>query len=218
MGELTFPPNVKILPWVGKNYDKTSPKILILGESIPDERISRQVVRNRVKSLINGKWNYAFFTKLQNMFSSEDQWNRVGVNNYELDHDAFWNSISFTEYVQAPLKSVRNRPTLEMWETAKDVFVEILKTLKPDIVIVIGFDTYNHLPEFGTDGKTIKWHEHQTETWVYKIGRKSIHLIKVQHPSSPGFKQEVWTHLFGVFLRKISGQLSAPKQPRTTSK
>lgn len=197
---LTWSKKVRLVPWVGNNYEKTNPKLLILGESLYNDSKDRKLVNQYIQDLIDDKWNYSFFTKLQNIFSNPEHWEEVSKTIYQLDVEKFWNDVCFHEFIQYPMEQSKQKVPKHYWEEAHDPFMEVLQQLQPDIVIALGFETYNNLPQEGEEGKTIKCKNNSMETWKYNIGDKKITVCKIQHPSSVGFKQQVWIELFGKFL------------------
>jgi hypothetical protein len=88
------------------------------------------------------------------------------------------------------------------WENAKEPFIEVLKELKPDIVLALGYETYNNLPESGRSSFKVKYKEYSMDTWIYTIEDRDVFVCKIQHPSSIGFKQEIWSNLFNKFIEK----------------
>ena len=138
--------SVKIHPWEGNNYNNTNPKILILGLSVYDkEDISKSTAQSYIEGLIKGEWNYAFFTKVQNMFCNEKHWDKISYKNYNLNKELFWNDFCFYEYIQDRMNHPKEKTPNIYWENAKEPFIEVLKKLKPDIVLALGYETYDNL-------------------------------------------------------------------------
>ncbi len=194
---------VRFKPWEGDNYKKTNPKLLILGESFYGKSNGGETVKEYIQSIVDGDWDYAFFTKLQNMFSNPEHWDEITKKNYELNRERFWHDVCFYEYIQHPMKEAKQAVPSHYWEEAKEPFMEVLKVLKPDIVLALGFETYHNLPQGGEEGKTIKWNNNYMETWKYNYNNKLTHVCKIQHPSSPGFSQDVWIGLMDKFLKTV---------------
>lgn len=185
--------NVKIHPWKGNNYDNTDPKILILGLSVYDkEEISKNTAQSYIEGLITGEWTHAFFTKIQNVFSNEKH----------ISREIFWHDFCFYEYIQNRMDHPKEKVPNIYWENAKEPFIEIIKELKPDIILALGYGTYNNLPEFGKSSFKVTYKDQSLETWVYSIDDRNIFVCKIQHPSSMKFKQEIWSNLFRKFINK----------------
>jgi hypothetical protein len=164
----------KFEPWVGEKYAtkgfKGGVRLLVLGEShygIPgddDASFTQQVVKD------HGKENrHAFFTKTAKLVLG------MGTGEYLHDEDRrqFWDSVAFYNYVQ---EYAGERPdgnvTSEMWEKAKEPFLEVVEQLEPDALLVLGKQLGDHLPDLG---------EFDFETCV------------VTHPSSSRFSYSDWT-------------------------
>ena len=51
----------------------------------------------------------------------------------------FWNSVAFYNYIQEVVgENPRDRPTDAMWEQAKQPFLQVIESLSPDIVVILG--------------------------------------------------------------------------------
>jgi hypothetical protein len=209
---MMFSDKVKINPHIGNNYFKVSPRILILGESAYDikHKGDRDLLVNAINHIINGvkKSKYTkypqtkrFFTKLYNLFNGKKY----------SDKKSFYDDICFYDYIQEILKTSReklkDKILTKYFEEAKEPFEEIIKKLKPDIIIILGFSkTYSKLSFLQEEGKTIKISNETKNvlTWKYKIKEKTIYICKIQHPSSYRFEKEVWIKLYNKFLREYN--------------
>ena len=200
MKETEFSSKVAIRPWVGKNYKKQDIKILILGESTngPDD-LTNTEIDDQIQWIINGNWKHAFYTKILNCFSSQSKLNE-GFKNTKENRQIFWNDVCFYEYIQEKLSKPREKVKKELWDSAKEPFKEVLTKLKPDIVLAIGNETYDNLPQEGDGWKTISKAGTCMETWLYKINRRQIYVCKLKHPSGFGFKSKTAELLFENFL------------------
>ena len=199
--------NVKLVPWVGKEYEKTNPKIMILGMSIYDsENNSRKVLHSYIESLIREEWSYAFFTKIQNMFSNDRHWDFISEDNYKLNNELFWNDFCFYEYIQERMNCPKEQTPIEYWKQAEKPFFEVLEKLFPDIVLCLGYEVYNNLPNEGSYYKQFKYSNLAMDTWKYQIKKKEIIVCQIQHPSSVGFNQQKWGVLVEKFIADIKIQ------------
>jgi len=190
-----FTRNVKILPWIGKNYHSQKVKLLILGESIwyreEDVPLKKQAI-NYIESVIDG-WNGSnFFSNIQKVVQVKD----FDKNNLS-DRKIFWNNVAFYEYVQSELSQAGERPNVEQWENAQKPFKEILKKLQPDFVLAFGFELFKNLPHIDGDenGLYIRYNNKRIHTWVYRINEKPMVLIRFKHPSR-GFSPEYWRKIY----------------------
>lgn len=201
MAKHVFSKKVKIEPWVGKDYLEHKPRILILGESYyintPDVKLV-----HIIENIRDGGKNHSFFTKIGNIFSDADDWDEISLNNFQFNRASFWDSIAFTDYIQVPLQEPREKVDPALWEEAKEPFEEVLNVLKPDIVLALG-RTYDNLPEKGTLGGKINVSGKSTEYWVYSLNGHQVKVLKVQHPSSFKFSQDVWLKIHEKFLSSV---------------
>jgi hypothetical protein len=190
--ETTFSKKVRILPWVGNNYSKEKVKILVLGMSTYPEKHDRNVVNIIVKSLIDETWeDRHFWKKTYNLLKKDD----------EETQGEFWNRLSLYEYIQELLPP-KAKPTKENWQNAQEPFAEILDKLKPDIIAVMGFSTFDHLNIAGENCPPIKYKKEKMEILRYKANKKVTYFCRLIHNSHFGYIKAVWRALFFKFLEK----------------
>jgi len=152
-------------PSIGKNYGTpTIPEIRInvLGEAHHGDlkNLHRNFTREMVK-LYGQQKRLSFFTKVWKLICG-------AVNRAE-----FWENIAFYNYIQTfPGPSARIRPTTTMWEDAIDPFLKTVEELKPQLLVILGHELYNHVPT--------------------SILPKDLVICPVQHPSSWGFRYCEW--------------------------
>jgi hypothetical protein len=189
-----FSNKVKILPWIGKNYQKAYPKILVLGMSTYNKDDQKKTcVRIMAKKASEGNWNR--------------YWNRITV----LLKDAiektetkdFWEQISFYNYIQEIMDGPKQNTPNEYWEYAKEPFKEVLKKLTPDIVIVTGYTTFDNLPDECIIGKSISLNGKKLKTCEYYVNDKAINICGMWHPATPGFKFDDWRNLYRKYYKTI---------------
>jgi hypothetical protein len=204
--KMKFSNEVKIIPYIGKNYLNASPKLFILGESAYDveHEGDKDLLVNAITDLKNGKdtkytrypQTKRFFTKVCNIFIDENHWDNPS---------SFWDDVCFYDYVQKIIDGPRQKIPSEYYKAAEPSFFEVLKKTKPDIVIALGTELYKKLPSFdGEPGKTIKIRgiDKVLETYKYNIKGKAVCVGGIQHPSSYGFKTDIWIKLCSNFLKE----------------
>jgi hypothetical protein len=196
---MTYSKDVKIKPYEGKNYKNVVPKILILGMS----EWGREFEGNRERSIeyIDGIKNgkvppHPYFTKVFNVFHLE----------YHDDKKSFWDDVCFYNYIQEVMDGAQQKTPIEYWESAEKPFAEVITKLRPDIIIVTGFETYKHLPDYGKVGKIVKIADEEMETWEYNINGKKIYVCKTHHPAFHGYKPESWRKLFLKFIKSYKNE------------
>jgi hypothetical protein len=201
---MEFSSQIRLLPWIGNEYGKTDPKILILGESIY-ERPTRQFVLNMIQPIRDGtNPPGAFFTKVQTCYSNAHHWDVDFKGDYFVNTRRFWDSVAFYEYVQEPMAELGVRPSKQLWDLAKGPFLEVLEKLKPDVVVALGYETYAHLPDGGRGIDDIVSERGRMEVWEYLVDGRPVLVCRTLHPSarSPGFSPDLWLALFETLLRK----------------
>lgn len=177
---------INFTPFVGNEYFKQSSKILILGEShYRQEKFGteREYTINVVKRLgkrINGE-RHAFFTKIAKILSRKPY-----ANLSNMDAQAFWETVAFYNYVQSFVGTKpKERPTPKMFEDSQYAMKEILFSLKPDIIVVLGVELYKNLVRMNID-----FGDAMICSWT--------------HPSSPHFKREDAIATFGdIYEAKV---------------
>ncbi|MBV7313270.1 uracil-DNA glycosylase family protein [Morganella morganii] len=155
----------RFLPFIGRQYEDSiyGARVMILGLSHygdPEDaypEFTRDVINENAYSPGN-----RFFTLLTNLLRlSKDAPD-------DTERRAAWEQVAFYNYIQ-DIVGITSRisPTPEMWDEARQPFLNVVKELKPQIIIVLGTQLWDQLPEI--DG--IEW------CWV-------------KHPSSGSFSYD----------------------------
>jgi hypothetical protein len=148
MANILFSPQVVYQPWIGESYSSQTRKILFLGESHYDVDIDEllfttEVIRRQFgegQDIGDKVERYRLTKNLELLFSE----------NHKLDvrkTKKFWSEVSFYNFVQAYLVSSEARPNRTQFASSVSPFCEVVCALKPDIVVVLGFTTWDHLPK-----------------------------------------------------------------------
>lgn len=149
---------IKFKPFIGKSYQQSDFKILVLGESHyfgeedlkafnggDTSKISSvtQKVVNEYLDFKNGQGSSApwmsTFTKFSNLFAGESLLDSLLVK--------LWQSFAFYNYVQVPMGGPRESPTAADFLASEPAFKEVLKDLQPDLVLFWGHRLWNHFPK-----------------------------------------------------------------------
>lgn len=163
----------KFEPWIGEKYTtkgiEGGVRLLILGESHygtpgdDDASFTQQVVENHGKEK-----RHAFFTKTAKLVLG------MGKGEYLQDEKRrqFWDSVAFYNYIQeyageTPDGDVTN----EMWERAKEPFLDVIEQLNPDALLVLGKQLGSNLPD---------------------LEEFDFEMCVVTHPSSSRFSYTDW--------------------------
>lgn len=189
-------------PWIGDDYQaaaKFGKRVMILGEShyqwekaiTPYPELTRQAIRDQV----NDVYTFAFWTRVVSAF--------LGHKPDLSEKQEFWRSVGFYNYIQESAGfGPRVRPTPEMWTRSKPGFTEVLREHVPEVLIVLGYQLWNEIPDLGgAQDKPIEGAP-QTQTWRYPLGRgRTCLAYGIRHPSS-GFTARTWQpHILEAICR-----------------
>jgi hypothetical protein len=184
---------VKFLPWVGARYSDgfAGKRTLILGEShykwkgIADINQWRSITQTLVQEQCDGHYRKAFWTKTAKAF--------LGHCPTLEEKRTFWSSVAFYNYVQESAGDApRIAPRMESWASSQEAFKEVLISLNPDFVLILGYRLAANLRVFLIErGEDILGAE---SVATYKIatgsGTRCIGY-PIKHPSS-GFDGGAW--------------------------
>lgn len=175
--------DIAIHPWVGGRYENPihfKHKTLILGESNFTEvekfkpNLVIDCVRNDVSTDPLEERDTTGFCR----FSTKLRRIIFGNNETIGPHD-FWQDVAFYNFVQALVgKEARARPTQEMWQKSVPAFFEIVSTLKPSKILVLGKANWDNL---------LRHVQHETIDKFavnIQIGSEFVAAGYVNHPSS----------------------------------
>lgn len=158
-------------PWVGKKYwleGLSGVRVLLLGEShygdagTESPTFTAEIVKEWAQSKRS-----RFFTVVQKLVLG------LGASDWVSDEQRseFWERVAFYNFVQAfSGGEPRVRPSAQMWSAAAKPFLATVEELKPQVLVVLGYELQGHLP----------------------IIPPGIRVCEVQHPSSRGFRYERW--------------------------
>lgn len=148
-------PGVNFHPWVGAHYGRESRfdvRLLLLGEShyydnpeFSDCGFTQEVVRDWGQKL-----RARFFTIIAKVLLGSEDW---------IDDDArseIWEHTAFYNFVQSVVRGPRTPPNFRQWCEAQTPFETVLQSLKPDVVLILGWRLSEHVlhrPENVTFGE-----------------------------------------------------------------
>jgi hypothetical protein len=143
--KLIFENKLKWFPWVGRNYQTNDNKILVIGES--------HYCGTDLKSLEkheNPEFTRKFVVpELAIKYLTDDKRSATLFRNFNLGMFALksikesareegWGEMSFYNFIQEPMKDIKQRPTKVQIENGWLVFKNLIEILKPTKVIFIG--------------------------------------------------------------------------------
>ena len=182
-------------PWEGENYSRTNIfglRMLILCESVyiqknnPDPEYA---TINLVKWVCTGtrkRWTN-YFLKVYHL----------AINDQNTSVTAFWDSVLFYEYIQAPLNNNRARPTPEMWKKAIEPFRGLLVKHEPEAVLVIGKELWSNLLQ----AKLLT--ESGDDDWAIEVpGAPTAVATFANHPSGMGLSDSKWQPIVSRLIER----------------
>jgi len=137
--------DVMFHPYVGdKFYDSHyGVRVMVLGEShYGDSQDSASDFTQHVVKEHALKAGLHFFSKLTNILR--------GNTEYPSDEERYetWRHVAFYNYIQVFVgEGARIAPTSEMWSAAYQPFLEVVRQLEPDVILVLGSRLWNRMPD-----------------------------------------------------------------------
>lgn len=168
--------NVLYYPWVGKDYCKTSPKVLIVGEShyyspnLIDDPVSKTKVDN------DHNFTRDCFLEQYNVYSNT----QAVLSNNLIDNEYIANKIVFYNFFShcVGYGASDKQFVKEYLDESRELFYTILDIVKPQIVFVWGTsEMWGWMPQdscclFDYDSKNYRYEKYP-----------DIDIIHVVHPS-----------------------------------
>lgn len=179
-------------PFVGQQYDAHPAlpgRLLVLGEShylrkpeddTPDFTI--RLLQSVAADHMMPGWRTRYFKNLfflltgeRNRSVSQDRWK------------GFWNSLAFYNYCQTRrLTRPLMRPTPQEWESAREPFRTVLAKLRPDFVLVTGYQVSGHATALSASVATAD----NDGIWLPLSGAGYALARGIYHPSSRQFRHD----------------------------
>ena len=186
-------------PWVGKEYNANTKRLLILGESHygpPSMPGNSTILLTR--EYAEGLWNHRFWTNIMQAV--------LGKPHCEIDRVEFWNRVAFYNYVQQPVAETAGvAPTPDMFLASKAAFFSVLSELAPTSILVLSKRLWENLPSEGRPGLSISIGDTTRETWLYPIDGGEVLASWIPHPSW-GFSWRRWHPLIAA-IRAASSNI-----------
>jgi hypothetical protein len=192
-------PHVNFMPFVGRSYGYHSAfaiPVLVLGEShytaTSRKSFPSSFTRDVMDDVISGE-EWKFFTRVSETFRGERS----------VDPRTFWNSVAFYNFIQTVIKK-NTRPTAQMWRDAERPFLEVLEALRPRLVAIFGFQTWENTPCHGRNAKPITHLGHEVPCYEFGCGDSWSLAPKLRHPSR-GFSPKQWHAVILKSLARAGG-------------
>lgn len=175
--------SVRFQPWKGEHY-KIGEGLLVLGMShyakpgwgVRDSNKTEAVIKEQIE----GK-RRKFFSNIVTISK--------GHRPSDTECREFWRSVAFYNYIQETVgKSPRQRHPYKLWSSSEGAFAEVLRCLKPRLVLVIGISNWENISNLGGyEGPRLEQAPDQryAKTRVYPTGAgKRALAFHVRHTST----------------------------------
>ena len=152
------------LPWIGDNYHTSNYKLMVLGEShylwegeedaygiLNDKKFTRALVYNN---------HQGHLEEVGHIVKPLDAIARTLLNKEYLttqDRISISDTYIYHVIVQKDLASIKERPDYDSYYKGWEINVELLKILKPNIVLVIGVESYEACVNYCTSLGVLKY-------------------------------------------------------------
>lgn len=201
-------PQIKWLPWIGKNFSRSAQKTLIIGESVynwkPNDLVTEELI-NKSDNLRRLHINHALNYKRKSKYVRNIE---RAIFNHKRPSDEhkkeLWSSVVYHNLVLRMMKTKKHRPNYEDYLSGWEVVDNLVSELKADQILVYGLEwakrkslidyakskNYQLLPL----GKSEKISRSQPRRYILKKEDREITLTMIRHPSSY-FSWKKWTSI-----------------------
>jgi hypothetical protein len=187
---------VHFQPWIGENYEKRRPRLLVIGMShydwddrkCPEYFATNDVIQSRA----SGECRGAFFTNIVAIC--------IGRLPNDEEREQFWQSVAFYNYIQEFVgDSPQRKHDPILWERGEPAFFAVLRRLRPELVLVIGQMNWNNISTLYVPAGEMLKHAPErryAEVCRYPIGEGRTALaFHVKHTAA-GFNFKKFVPLF----------------------
>ncbi len=174
--------NILYYPWVGKEYYKSNPRVLVLGEShYYDYEVDGNI---KLKKHIDQDHYFTrdiFASQRNNVYSNTE----AVLSNNLIDCKNIANKISFYNFFShclgyGPSDNQKIKYVNKYLSESQELFFKIIQILNPDIVIVWGTsDMWNWMPH----NESILISDNSVEKQYYYVDYPNTKIIHICHPS-----------------------------------
>jgi hypothetical protein len=196
--------NIKWLPWIGADYQKTN--LLIVGESFYDDgegwpesdlEAPRSLVKNQGLNSKNPEFsNRKLFDAVEKIILNQDK------SSFE-ERDKIWTSVAYMNQVQKALENSKSRPNDDDFDLGWKVVLDVAEITQPKVIVKLGVEgigRLGHLMANGYNGweTTIDGYRTSPERIIglRKDGFK-MKIVAIHHPtgSRSNYGYEFWSNI-----------------------
>lgn len=141
-----FPENrLQYYPWIGKKYSNSNQKILIVGESHYAEGNNQSEKTHKDTKLTRVVIEKIGIDREYRDTKTFKYFHLAMMGNDSFDSGAFWESVAFYNFIQRPMFSLDEKPSLKDFTNGWDTFFKTIDIIEPTTVIFIGVSASNYL-------------------------------------------------------------------------
>lgn len=182
-------PDVPITPWVGKQYEFSPERLLVLGESHYDST-GKYLEPGAAKNYTIETWNEyldaptgRFWTNIVQVME--------GKPIAECDNiRAAVENIAFYNYCNSMVATTaRVAPSSTAWQESKPDFYRVLDAIQPKHILVLGQRLWSNLKE-DQCGEKVSFGKKSRNVCYFKAAGRLVPSLPINHPSSAFSWQE----------------------------
>ena len=164
-------------PWKGSEYERSRPRLLLLGESHYGEiATDPEATRFLTGAYASNEWNHRFWTGIMQVVA--------GAPKDQIDRSVFWSDVSLYNYVQGSAGPIAGRaPPRDLWHSSEEAFFRVLERLQPDRVLVLSRRLWRNMSGRGAAGPHLELDGATHDTWIYDYEGGSAIASWIPHPS-----------------------------------
>lgn len=217
----TWPDEVGFVPFVGDRYEQgiDGLRVLILGEShyAKDDK-------PRPSGNAKRRFTISEFAEAANEHRTNRAWGTFSrrcdsivsrvVEPTPLQAALAWKQVAFANYVQDFAgDGARQRPTGPQWTQARNVFPVLLERLKPNMILALGRQLWDHMPGVKTALPAIAAPRSPRTVWRMDYQGGHALMSWVYHPSWPNDSVATYVHVMQSLLRLAREDRTVPVNP-----
>ena len=149
---------------------------------------TKEVV-NEFISYCKGETEFDWFMNTYTKFAN-------AISGYEKTPQEIWDNIAFYNFCQSAVSFDAEQPKSKDYEESEEAFYEILRQLKPNIILCWGFDkVYMNTPfKFWTS-------PNEGNLGFYTIEGSKIPMFYIHHPSWSGFSPQAENEKISEYIK-----------------
>lgn len=178
---------VPIMPWVGKDYELSVKRLLILGESHYDEVLvnapADSTRAGAIRDYTNREWSEYLKRKTGRFWTNIIQVVQ-GAAIEECEISAVAHRVAFYNYCnQLVGNAARIAPRSSLWQESRDDFYRVLNAIQPTHILVLGQRLWTNLSE-DERGEEITIGKKSKNVCYFCAAGTLVPSLPINHPSS----------------------------------